>query len=223
LRKIICAAVIVAFALGLFGCASMSGRDKGVAIGAATGAVLGGIIGKQSDNTAVGAILGAAVGGTAGGIIGNYMDKQAEELEQDLEGAQIERVGEGIKVTFQSGILFDVNKSDIRPDAETELTKLAGILTKYEDTDILLEGHTDSSGADDYNQALSERRAAAVKAFLVTHGVKGVRMTTIGYGESQPVADNETVEGRQANRRVEVAIMANEELKEAAEKQAAQG
>jgi outer membrane protein OmpA-like peptidoglycan-associated protein len=209
--------------LGAFGCASMSGRDKGVAIGAATGAVVGGIIGKQSDNTALGAILGAAVGGAAGGVIGNYMDEQAEELEQDLEGAEIERVGEGIKVTFQSGILFDVNKSDIRPDAEVELTKLAEILVKYEDTDILLEGHTDSSGADDYNQALSERRAAAVRAFLVMQGVKGMRMTTIGYGESQPIADNETVEGKQANRRVEVAIMANEDLKKAAEKQAAQG
>jgi outer membrane protein OmpA-like peptidoglycan-associated protein len=222
-KKLICGAVVITLALGAFGCASMSGRDKGVAIGAATGAVIGGIIGKQSDNTAVGAILGAAVGGAAGGVIGNYMDKQAEELEQDLEGAQIERVGEGIKVTFQSGILFDVNKSDIRPDAETELEKLAEILAKYEDTDILLEGHTDSSGADDYNQALSERRAVAVKAFLVMHGVTGARMTTIGYGETQPVADNETVEGRQANRRVEVAIMANEDLKKAAEKQAAQG
>jgi outer membrane protein OmpA-like peptidoglycan-associated protein len=215
--------MVLVLLLGAFGCASMSGRDKGVAIGAATGAVVGGIIGKQSDNTAVGAILGAVVGGAAGGVIGDYMDKQAEELEQDLEGAKIERVGEGIKVTFQSGILFDVNKSDIRPDAQIELTKLAEILVKYEDTDILLEGHTDSSGADDYNQALSERRAAAVKAFLVTHGVKGVRMTTIGYGESQPIADNETVEGKQANRRVEVAIMANEDLKKAAENQAAQG
>jgi outer membrane protein OmpA-like peptidoglycan-associated protein len=223
MKKLVCGAMVLALLLGAFGCASMSRRDKGVAIGAATGAVLGGIIGKQSDNTAVGAILGAAVGGAAGGVIGNYMDKQAEELEQDLEGAQIERVGEGIKVTFQSGILFDVDKSNIRPDAEVELTKLAEILVKYEDTDILLEGHTDSSGADDYNQALSERRAAAVKAFLVTHGVKGARMTTIGYGETQPIADNQTVEGRQANRRVEAAIMANEELKEAAEAQAAQG
>ena len=223
MKKLVCGAMVLALLLGAFGCASMSRRDKGVAIGAATGAVLGGIIGKQSDNTAVGAILGAAVGGAAGGVIGNYMDKQAEELEQDLEGAQIERVGEGIKVTFQSGILFDVDKSNIRPDAEVELTKLAEILVKYEDTDILLEGHTDSSGADDYNQALSERRAAAVKAFLVTHGVKGARMTTIGYGETQPIAENESVEGRQANRRVEVAIMANEELKKAAEAQAAQG
>ena len=151
------------------------------------------------------------------------MDEQAEELEQDLEGAKIERVGEGIKVTFQSGILFDVDKSDIRPDAQVELTKLAEILVKYDDTDILLEGHTDSSGADDYNLALSERRSAAVKAFLVTHGVTGIRMTTMGYGESQPVADNETVDGRQANRRVEVAIMANEDLKKAAEEQATQG
>lgn len=223
MKRIVWGAMVLVLVLGAFGCASMTRRDKGVAIGAATGAVLGGIIGKQSDNTAVGAILGAAVGGAAGGVIGNYMDKQAEEMEKDLEGAKIERVGEGIKVTFESGILFDVNKSDIRPDAEAELTKLAEILVKYGDTDILLEGHTDSTGDENYNQALSERRAAAVKAFLVMHGVKGVRMTTMGYGESQPIADNETVEGRQANRRVEVAIMANEELKRAAEEQAAQG
>ena len=131
MKRLVCGAMVLALLIGAFGCASMSGRDKGVAIGAATGAVLGGIIGKQSDNTAVGAILGAVVGGAAGGVIGNYMDKQAEELEQDLEGAKIERVGEGIKVTFQSGILFDVNKSDIRPDAEVELTKLAEILVKY--------------------------------------------------------------------------------------------
>ena len=223
MKKLMCGAVIVVLLFGAFGCASMSGRDKGIAIGAATGAVLGGIIGKQSDNTAVGAILGAVVGGATGGVIGNYMDKQAEEMEKDLEGAKIERVGEGIKVTFDSGILFDVDKSDLRPDAQAELTKLAAILAKYEDTDILLEGHTDSSGPDDYNLTLSERRAASVRAFLVMNGVTGVRMTTMGYGESQPIADNETVEGKQANRRVEVAIMANEDLKKAAEKQAAQG
>jgi outer membrane protein OmpA-like peptidoglycan-associated protein len=223
MKRVICGALVLALVIGAFGCAATSRRDKGIAIGAATGAVLGGLIGKQSDNTAAGAILGAVVGGAAGGVIGHYMDEQAEEMESDLEGAQVERIGEGIKVTFDSGILFDVNKADLRPDAKLELEKLGAILVKYEDTDILLEGHTDSTGADDYNQTLSERRAAAVRAFLVTQGVKGVRMTTVGYGEAQPIADNETPEGRQANRRVEVAIMANEELKAAAENEAAQG
>jgi len=223
MRRAVCAAMILALVLGTIGCASMSRRDKGVAIGAATGAVLGGVIGKQSDNTAVGAILGAVVGGAAGGIIGDYMDKQAEELEQDLEGAKIERVGEGIKVTFQSGILFDVNKSDLRPEAQVELTKLASVLSKYDDTNILLEGHTDSDGSDEYNLTLSERRARAVQAFLAQQGVMTTRMTVMGYGESQPVADNSTTLGKQANRRVEVAIMANEDLKRAAEAQASQG
>jgi outer membrane protein OmpA-like peptidoglycan-associated protein len=208
---------------GLWGCSSLSKSQKGAIIGSTAGAVVGGVIGKQSDHTAEGAILGAAIGGIAGGIIGDYMDKQAAEMERDLEGAHIERVGEGIKVTFESGILFDVDSSMLRPEAQDNLKKLARILQKYEDTEILIEGHTDATGAEEYNQELSERRAGSVNNFLIGLGVHKIRLTTVGYGEMQPVDSNETPEGRQANRRVEVAIWANDELKEAAQRQAEGG
>jgi len=222
MRRVLTLAVAALLVFSLFGCASMNRRDAGVLIGAAGGALLGGVIGDAAGNTAAGAIIGAAVGGTAGGIIGNYMDEQAEELAADLEGATIERVGEGIKITFDSGILFDVDKSDLKAEAQENISKLAVILNKYEDTNILLEGHTDSDGAEDYNMALSERRARAVQNYLAQQAVAGARMTATWYGESQRVADNDTVDGKAANRRVEVAIMANEELKKAAEAQAAE-
>jgi len=222
MRRTVSLLMLVVVIAGIYGCASMSNRDKGVVIGGAGGAVIGGIIGNQAGNTAVGAILGAVVGGAAGGIIGNYMDDQAEELERDIEGAKIERIGEGIKITFESGILFDVDKSDLRPVAQQNLTELAAILIKYDDTNILIEGHTDSDGTDEYNLQLSERRARSVQSYLAMNSVTSARMTIMGYGESQPVADNMTPEGKQANRRVEVAIMANEDLKEAAERQAAE-
>jgi outer membrane protein OmpA-like peptidoglycan-associated protein len=222
MRRILAVVVVGMLIAALsMGCA-MSARDKGVLIGGASGAVLGGVIGNQSGNTAVGAILGAVVGGAAGGIIGNYMDKQAAEMQQDIEGARIERIGEGIKITFDSGILFDVDKYDLRDQAKLNLDKLAVILNKYEDTNILLAGHTDSDGSDDYNMTLSERRARSVAGYLAANSVTSARMTVVGYGESQPIANNSTVEGKQMNRRVEVAIMANEDLKKAAEKQAAQ-
>ena len=223
MKKLAVVSLIIALAAGSFGCAAMSSRDTGVLIGAGTGAVLGGAIGSRSDNTAVGAILGAVIGGAAGGVIGNYMDDQAEEMEEDLEGATIERVGEGIKVTFDSGILFDVDKADLRPEAKQNLANLAKILNKYDDTNILLEGHTDSDGPDDYNLALSERRARSVSAYLATHEVATARVSIMWYGEVQPVADNATVEGKRLNRRVEVAVMANEDLKRAAEEKVQQG
>lgn len=223
MRKIVATLLVAALVAGSSGCASMSGRDRGVLIGAGSGAVIGGAIGSRSDNTAVGAILGAVIGGAAGGVIGNYMDEQAEEMERDLEGATIERIGEGIKVTFDSGILFDVDKSDLRPAAQENLTNLAEILNKYGDTNILLEGHTDSDGPDDYNMGLSERRARSVAAYLATQAVATARVSIMWYGETQPVADNATVEGKQLNRRVEVAIMANDDLKRAAEEKVSQG
>lgn len=219
MRKVAYILLLVLVVGGVYGCASMSSRDRGVLIGGASGAVVGGAIGHQSDNTAIGAILGAVVGGAAGGIIGNYMDKQAEEMQQDIEGARIERIGEGIKITFDSGILFDVDKYDLREQAKRNLESLAVILNKYNDTNILLEGHTDSDGSDDYNMTLSERRARSVAAYLAENGVASGRMTAVGYGESQPIADNSTVQGKQANRRVEVAVMANDDLKKAAEAQ----
>jgi outer membrane protein OmpA-like peptidoglycan-associated protein len=222
MRKILTVILVAAMVLGLFGCASMNRRDLGVLIGGAGGAAVGAVIGDATGNTAAGAIIGAAVGGTAGGIIGNYMDKQAEEMERDLEGAKIERVGEGIKITFGSGILFDVDESNLKVEAQENINQLATILNKYDDTNIILAGHTDSDGAEDYNLSLSERRTRSVASYLAQSSVASSRVTVTWHGESQPVEDNATAEGKQANRRVEVAVMANEELKKAAEQQAAE-
>lgn len=220
MKRILIIALIGLFMIGLVGCSSMSKKDKGMLIGAAAGAAAGGVIGNQAGNTAIGAILGAAVGGAAGAYIGNYMDKQAAEMEQDLEGAKIERIGEGIKITFESGILFDVNKAQLKPAAEKNLTDLAGILNKYPDTKILIEGHTDSTGSEDYNLELSRRRAQSVANFIAGLQVDPTRFTIMGYGETQPVASNETTEGRQLNRRVDIAIYANDKLKKVAEEKA---
>jgi outer membrane protein OmpA-like peptidoglycan-associated protein len=198
----------------------MSRATKGGAIGAGAGAGAGAVIGNQfGDNgTAIGAIIGAAVGGTAGALIGNKMDKQAEELSADMEGATVTRVGEGIKITFDSGLLFAVDQSTVNSTAQSNLVELAATLKKYDDTDVLIEGHTDADGADDHNQSLSERRAQAVKAYLVSQGVASNRFSTVGYGENQPVGDNNTMEGKSRNRRVEVAIYANKRMKKAAER-----
>jgi outer membrane protein OmpA-like peptidoglycan-associated protein len=201
----------------VMGCSS-SNTVKGGAIGAGVGAVIGGVIGHKAGNTAVGAIIGAAVGGTAGALIGNYMDKQAEEMRRDIKDAHVERVGEGIKITFDSGILFETNSAQLSPQAEGNMRNLSRVLTKYKDTDILVEGHTDSVGTEEYNERLSQRRAEAVANYAKGLGVKGSRFTTIGYGESQPIASNTSPAGRQQNRRVEIAIMANDDLKNAAEK-----
>lgn len=179
---------------------------------------MGAGVGKLAGNTAVGAIMGAAIGGVAGATIGAYMDKQADEMREDLEGAQIERVGEGIKITFDSGILFDVDKSDLKPVAQQNIRELSETLKKYEDTNILIEGHTDDTGAEAYNQALSERRAKSVADYLTSLGVANSRVTTTGYGEGQPIADNTTVQGREQNRRVEIAIFANKKLQRAAKR-----
>lgn len=189
---------------------------RGGTIGAGIGAVVGGLIGHKAGNTAVGAIVGAAVGGATGAAIGRYMDKQAEEIRRDLKNAKVERVGEGIKITFSSGILFDVNSHVLRSEARQNVNDLARILQKYEDTHILVEGHTDSTGSDRYNNSLSENRASSVSFQLKHQGVVPSRISTYGYGESQPVAQNGTVSGRQQNRRVEIAIYANDKLKRAA-------
>jgi outer membrane protein OmpA-like peptidoglycan-associated protein len=220
MRKILSGVLAGALLLSLAGCASMSKTEKGALIGAGAGAAVGAAIGDAAGNTAAGAIIGAVVGGAAGAYIGNYMDKQAEEMKRDLEGARIERVGEGIKITFGSGILFDVAKSDLKADARQNLTKLSTILNKYEDTKILIEGHTDSDGSEDYNMDLSIRRANSVGTFLTGQQVLPTRLTMMGYGETQPVASNETAEGKQLNRRVEIAVYANDKLKKAAEEQA---
>jgi outer membrane protein OmpA-like peptidoglycan-associated protein len=206
--------------IGFTGCATRT--QTGAAVGAGSGAVVGGIIGRAAGNTAAGAIIGAAVGGAAGAVIGNYMDRQAAEMERDIEGARIERIGEGIKITFDSGILFAYNSSDLQSEARLNLTRLATILNKYDDTDILLEGHTDSDGAAEYNMGLSLRRAQSVNDFLSSLEVDPSRFTVKGYGEDQPIATNDTADGKALNRRVEVAIMANDDLKAAARRQTGQ-
>jgi outer membrane protein OmpA-like peptidoglycan-associated protein len=218
-KKSIVIILITAFVAAVsFTACNWNNAQKGGAIGAGTGAAVGGVIGAQSHNTAVGAIIGAAVGGTAGVLIGNYMDKQAAELERDLENAKIERIGEGIKITFDSGILFNIDSYVLSDASKSNLSDLSKTLQKYDDTNILVEGHTDSTGSDQHNKTLSEQRATAVADFLKSYGVAGSRITTNGYGESQPVAENKTAEGRQQNRRVDIAIFANKKLQRAAEK-----
>jgi len=198
------------------GCGA-SNAVKGGAVGAGAGGAVGGAVGYKLGNTAMGAIIGAAVGGTAGVLIGRHMDKQAEEMRQDLKNARIERIGEGIKITFESGILFDTDSAELLPVAKANIESLAGILRKYPDTNILIEGDTDDTGSDEHNQALSERRAQSVAAYQQSLGIPGSRISTIGLGESNPIASNDTEYGRQQNRRVEVAIFANDKLKKAAE------
>ncbi|MBO6620552.1 MAG: OmpA family protein [Balneola sp.] len=204
--------------LPFIGCDSISKTAKGTAIGAAAGALAGAVIGKAAGNTTNGAIIGAAVGGASGAAIGNYMDRQSRELEEDLEGAKVERIGEGIKITFDSGILFDVNSYQLKDASKENIAELSEILQKYEDTNIMFSGYTDNTGSEEYNQKLSEDRAKAVAEYAAFTGVDAERMTIIGYGESDPVADNSTAAGRTQNRRVEIGIWANEKLKEAAEK-----
>ena len=223
MRRITVLLLLAALLFSAYGCASWSAKQKGAVGGAAAGAAVGAAVGHATGNTAIGAIIGAAVGGAAGAYIGSYMDKQAEEIERDLEGATVERIGEGIKITFDSGILFDVDKASLKTDAKTNLDNLAVILNKYEDTDILIEGHTDNTGSEEHNMELSKRRAESVSAQLGTANINPTRFTLMGYGEIQPAASNETTEGRQLNRRVELAIMANEKLKKAAESKAEEG
>ncbi len=212
--------VLMAFLLAAVNCASWNKTTRGAVIGGAGGAVLGGVIGHAAGNTLLGAILGAAVGGAAGAIIGNYMDKQAAEMQRDIEGAEVQRIGEGIKITFDSGILFDIDKSDLRPVSKTNLGDLGKILNKYPDTNILIEGHTDDTGSDDHNMTLSKDRAQSVSFYMATLDVKSARFSTAGYGETQPIVTNDTLEGRQKNRRVDIAVMANDKLKKAAQEKA---
>jgi len=188
----------------------MSSTQEGAVIGGSTGAVIGGIIGNQTGSTARGAIIGAAVGGAAGAIIGRQMDRQAEALEEELPGATVERVGEGIQVTFDSGILFDFDSYALRTVARDNLANLAASLNRYPDSEVLIVGHTDSRGDDAYNQRLSENRSASARDFLVQEGVASSRIRAVGMGESEPVDTKDTAAGRQANRRVEVAIFASE-------------
>ena len=190
--------------------------QRGAAIGAVGGAVLGGILGNnlgKGGKGAMGAVLGGVVGGVAGNVIGKKMDKQAKEIKETLPGAEVERVGEGIRVTMKENIVkFAFDSSDLTAAAKTNLDKLAQVLVNNPDTNINIYGFTDSKGTDDYNLGLSDRRAAAVKAYMATKGVDGSRMITMGMGEKDPVASNDTDAGRAENRRVEFAITANENM-----------
>jgi len=200
------------------GCKSWSKTAKGGAIGAGAGGLAGAVIGKVAGNTVTGAIVGAAVGGAAGAAIGNYMDRQAREMRKDLKNAKIERVGEGIKITFDSGILFAVDSYHLNDQSKENLSDLAKILQKYDNTNILYAGYTDNTGSEEYNQQLSEKRAKSVAQYTSFLGVDSHRMTIMGYGEDNPVATNSTAAGRQQNRRVEIAIYANDKLKRAAKR-----
>ncbi|MDT7830570.1 OmpA family protein [Pricia sp. S334] len=199
-------------------------KQKGAAIGAGSGAAIGGVIGNNvgdGNNTVLGAILGAAVGGVAGGFIGNRMDRQAERIETEIPGAEVTRVGEGINVTFNEGqgVHFDTDKSDVKGTSVSTLNSMAEILKEYPKTNILVEGHTDSAGPDAYNMDLSKKRATSVTDYLVSQGIDRSRFTTKWYGENQPVADNTTKEGKAQNRRVEMAIVASDALKQEAQQQ----
>lgn len=191
-------------------------QQKGTVIGTAAGAVIGGVLGNnlgKGKNAPAGAVLGGIVGGVAGNVIGRNMDKQAKEIKETLPGAEVERVGEGIKVTMKENMVnFGFDSSDLTPAAKANLDKLAQVLKNNMDTNINIYGHTDSKGTDAYNLSLSERRAAAVKSYLVAQGVSSSRMFTMGVGEKEPVASNDTDAGRAENRRVEFAITANEEM-----------
>ena len=203
-------ALLVVSSLGVSACASLNKKEEGAMIGAATGAAVGGVIGNQTGSTARGAIIGAAVGGTAGAIIGHQMDQQAKELSQNIPGATVARVGEGIEVTFASGLLFAFDSDEILPAAGTNLRELATSLQKYPDSQLLIVGHTDNVGDGSYNQRLSERRSNSAAAYLAAQGVARTRLAASGKGESEPVTTNDTDAGRQQNRRVEVAIYASE-------------
>lgn len=200
--------------------------QKGAGIGAVAGAVLGGVLGNnigKGGNGALGAVLGGVVGGVAGGVIGNKMDKQAREIDSAIPGAEVERVGEGIKLTLnENAVRFDTNKSTLTAAAKMNLDKLVNVFNQYPDTDIVLYGYTDSSGPADFNLKLSEQRAASVKSYLSGKGISASRFTVNGMGIADPIASNETAEGKSKNRRVEFAITANEKMKQDAEQEAKQ-
>jgi outer membrane protein OmpA-like peptidoglycan-associated protein len=208
--RIFAVATALLIAPFLSGCA-MNNTEKGAVIGAGAGGVLGGVI---DDNTARGAIIGAVVGGTAGAIIGGQMDKQAAALEKELADAEVERIGEGIRVTFDSGILFAFDSSELQDPARESLADLSQSLMEYPNTDLVITGHTDSSGSNSYNQALSERRADAAANYLVQRGVSRSRLRAMGRGEEEPRASNDDEAGRSMNRRVEIAIFASEEYRQ---------
>jgi len=218
-RSLCLAALVAVGPATLGGC--YKNAQKGGAIGAGAGAVVGGAIGAATGSTVKGAIIGAAVGGAAGAIIGDQMDRQAQEIDQSVPGAEVARVGEGIAVKFDSGILFAFNSDQLGAEGRKNLDALATSFQKYENSDLMIVGHTDDVGSDSYNQDLSERRAEAARSYLESRGVARDRIKTAGRGETEPITENTSETGRDQNRRVEVAIFASEELREEARQQAA--
>ncbi len=211
--------ILVAAVLLGSGCKNMNRSQKGAVIGTAGGAAVGAVIGKATGNTALGAILGATVGGVTGAVIGRKMDKQAEEIKKEVPGAKVERVGEGIVVEFNNQVLFGFDRSDLNTQAKGSLGELITILNKYPDTDIEIQGHTDNTGTDTYNQSLSERRADAVASYLRASGIRSSRITTKGFGESAPKYSNDSENGQAMNRRVDFLITANAKMVEDAKKE----
>ncbi|MDC7993516.1 OmpA family protein [Altibacter sp. HG106] len=228
-KNISIVALAVVFTASFVSCEATrnaNNKQKGAVIGAAGGAILGAIIGNNAGkggNGEIGAVIGGVVGGTAGVLIGDKMDKQAQKIEQEIPGAQVERVDDGIVVTFDenSGVYFDTNKYNINAASQETLNKLAAVLVEYPDTDVLVVGHTDSTGTDAYNMELSKNRAYAVtNYFTQNRGLSSGRFTTNWFGEQSPIADNSTAEGRAQNRRVNVAIVPNEKMVQDAEREA---
>lgn len=219
-------AVVLIFSYVVMSCTAVKNANntqKGAVIGTVVGAVAGGVIGNnvgKGKNGATGAVIGGVVGGVAGGIIGNRMDKQAREIEVALPGAEVERVGEGIHLVLgENSVNFEFGKSTLTSKAKGNLDKLVPVFKEYADTDIKIYGYTDSKGSDEFNLNLSKERAAAVKNYLSSKGLVAARFISVGMGEADPIADNETDAGRAKNRRVEFAIVANEKMIEDAKKQ----
>jgi outer membrane protein OmpA-like peptidoglycan-associated protein len=217
--SILALAIVVVIGSVLTGCEAAKNTNntqRGAAIGTVGGAVIGGILGNnlgKGGNTALGAVLGGVVGGVAGGVIGNKMDKQAREIDQALPGADVVRVGEGIKLVLgENAVRFNTNKSSLTADAKANLDKLVKVFNEYPDTNIVIYGYTDSTGTPEYNLKLSGERAASVKSYLSGKGLNASRFTTTGLGIADPIASNETVDGRSQNRRVEFAITANDKM-----------
>lgn len=225
-KKIVVAVMAVTILTSCEAVKNSNNTQRGAVIGTAAGAVIGGIIGNnvKNKNSALGAVIGGVVGGVAGGVIGKQMDKQAQKIESEIPGAEVTRVGEGIDVVFDenSGVYFATNKSVINSKSKANLKKLAGIFKEYPDTNIIVEGHTDSTGDDSYNMSLSQKRANAVTSYLVSQGISKSRLTTYAHGETLPKYDNATPAGRAKNRRVELGIVANDKMKEDAQKQVKQ-
>ena len=210
------------FGITMSSCKTANRTQKGAVIGAAGGGAIGAVIGRAAGNTAMGAIIGATVGGVSGAVIGRKMDKQAEEMEKVLGDAEVRREGEGIIINFKDKVLFGFNSSDLGNNAQGNLDKLVNVLNRYPDTNIEVIGHTDAVGSDAYNQTLSERRASSVVNYLRTHNIANSRLRSRGMGKNDPVATNDTEEGRSRNRRVEFVITANEKMKEDAKREAGQ-